>query len=276
MSMAGQTGSLREIRGFAGNSSSFGGLDGLVGYSNNEITGLMMFGYGDVNYAIQALYATLVALYYREMTGRGQFIDISQIEGVVTNLGEPIIDYLWNKRRVGPQENKHRYFCPHGIYPCKGADRWVSIVVGSEEEWKGLCRAIQRLDLKEDNRFKDMESRKKNEEELEQILIQWTSERTPKEAAEILQKEGVASTPVYSIEERDADMHFIERNLFEEINHPEYGKAIIYHTPWKFDRFQRELFPAPLLGQHNDYVFKKILGFSEEEIIQLKEEKVIF
>lgn len=276
MSMAGQTGSLKGLRGFAGNSTSFGGLDGLVGYSGEEVTGLMMFGYGDVNYAIQALYATLVALYHREETGQGQFIDISQIEGVVSNLGEPILDFLWNKRRAGPQENRHRYFCPHGIYPCKGEDRWVSIVVGTEGEWESFCRGIQRLDLKEDLRFKDIKKRKKNEEELDRIIIQWTKEHDPLEAAEILQKEGVAATPVYSIEERDSDPHFQQRNLYEEIHHPKYGKAIIYKTPWQFGRFQIDFFNAPLLGQHNPYVFKTLLGYSDEEILKLKEDKIIF
>jgi len=276
MSMAGQTGTLNEMRGFAGNATSFGGLESLVGYPENGIAGLMMFGYGDVTYAIQAIYASLAALYYREETGKGQFIDVSEIEAVASNLGEPVLDYLWNRRRAGPQGNQHRYFCPHGIYPCKGEDRWVSIVVGTEEEWEGLCKAINRLDLKEDIKFFDIRSRKRNEEELEKILIQWTKKHDPKEAVEILQREGVAGAPVYTIEERDADLHFRERNLFEEVNHPEYGKAIIYNTPWRFDRLQGEISPTPSLGQHNDYVFKDLLGLSDIEINQLKEEKVIY
>jgi benzylsuccinate CoA-transferase BbsF subunit len=93
---------------------------------------------------------------------------------------------------------------------------------------------------------------------------------------EILQREGVAAAPVYTIEERDADLHFRERNLFEEVNHPEYGKAIIYNTPWRFDKLQGEIFPTPSLGQHNDYVFKDLLGLSDIEINQLKEGKVIY
>jgi benzylsuccinate CoA-transferase BbsF subunit len=165
---------------------------------------------------------------------------------------------------------------PHGIFPCKGKDQWVSIAVGSEKEWAALCRAIGRGELQEDPRFSSAPSRKKEEKALEEILVQWTRERDRMECAEILQREGVAAFPVYCIHETDVDPHFVSLPLLKQEDHPEYGKGMIYTTPWRFNQMKGDIGLTPLMGQHNDYVFKGLLGLADDRYKELVEKKVIY
>jgi benzylsuccinate CoA-transferase BbsF subunit len=133
-----------------------------------------------------------------------------------------------------------------------------------------------REDLIEDKGYRALKDRKLNEENLEKILINWTQKQDPEKAAEKLQEAGIGAFPVFSIEEVNADAHFLARGLFEEKTHEAYGKTRIYSTPWRFSELRGEIGEAPLMGEHNGYVFKELLGMSEEKIKKLEEAKVIY
>jgi len=276
MSMAGQKGPRNDMKGFASIASSFSGLEGLVGYEDLGSVGLMSFGLGDVDIAIQGLYGVLAAVYHRERTGEGQFVDVSQIETIVDLMGEPILDYFLNNRVAGPRGNFHSEMAPHGMYPAKGEDEWISIAVGSEEEWKNFCKAIGEPSWTKEDRFQTMKSRLEHHAELDKLVSDWTRQQDRYGAMEVLQKAGVAAAPVLGIEDGDADPHIQSRGFRTEWEEPDGKKTDMYETPWKFSETQGRIWRLiPGLGEHNDYVFKEVMGMSEEEYQQLIEEEVI-
>ncbi|MCX5860041.1 MAG: CoA transferase [Proteobacteria bacterium] len=277
MSMAGQSGPLSGMKGFASIATGYAGLEGLIGYRGEGATGLMSIGYGDTNMAIQGVFATLAALYYREKTGRGQFIDVSQIEGVMALMGKPILDFLLNGRVAEAMGNFHPDLVPHGIYPTKGEDQWVSIAVGTEPEWEAFCRVIGHPEWIKDERFKKTRYRLQNSRDLDGLISEWTRGYTNYEVMNLLQGAGVAAMPVLGVEDGDADPHLVFRKIKETWAKTDEGEEVShYTTPWKLsetpggiDRF------TPKIGEHNEYVFKKLLKMSDNEFKELVEKKVI-
>ena len=168
---------------------------------------------------------------------------------------------------------------PHNLYPCKGEDRWVSIAVANEEQWKGFCRAIGNPSWTTDEKFADGFGRLKNRKELDRLVSGWTKNHTPYEVMEILQREGVAAMPSPDDEERCfTDPHTKERKSFVEIKTPDIEQPVpVYNVPWRLSETPGEVRTcAPMLGEHNEYVYGDILGFSKAEIETLEEEKVLY
>jgi crotonobetainyl-CoA:carnitine CoA-transferase CaiB-like acyl-CoA transferase len=276
MSMAGQQGPLKDMKGFASIASSFGGLEGLVGYEDTGSIGIMSFGLGDVNIGIQGTFAVLAALYHREQTGEGQFLDVSQIEAIVSLMGEPVLDYFLNQRVPGPRENFHPHLAPHGLYPTKGEDQWVSIAVGTEEEWRKFCRVLGEPAWTREKRFADLESRLKNTKAMDRLIGEWTRNYTHYEATEILQKAGVAAAPLLGIEEGEQDAHVRFRGISQMMEYPGEDPEKTYLTPWRLSDTPGGLDRiTPRIGEHNEYIFKDLLKMSEEEYKRMVEEKII-
>jgi benzylsuccinate CoA-transferase BbsF subunit len=166
---------------------------------------------------------------------------------------------------------------PHNCYRCTGEDKWVSIAVTNEEEWYAFCNAIGSTELLHDERFNNAENRYRNREQLDRLIEQWTSSHSHYEVTEILQKAGVASMPCFSAEELYKNPHLKERNLYVEIEHPETGREVILGPPWQLSETPAKInTAAPLLGQHNQYVFGEILGMSDDEIKLMMKEEVIY
>ena len=276
MSMAGQHGPQKDMKGFASIATGYAGLEGLIGYPGEGSLGLMSFGYGDVNMAIQGVFSVLAALYYRERTGKGQFVDVSQIEATIATMGEPILDYFLNRRVAEPRGNHHPALAPHGNYPSREENQWVSIAVGSEEEWKDFVAAIGSPAWAGEERFRTMDDRIQNQKDLDELVGQWTRQHTSYEATEILQRHGVAAAPVLGIEDGDADPQLESRDIKQEIDHPDYSAGTLYATPWKLSDTPGGINRiTPRLGEQNEYVYKELLGISDEEFGRLVEAGVI-
>ncbi|MBI2846860.1 MAG: CoA transferase [Chloroflexi bacterium] len=273
---AGSYGPLSHIVTYGPTVSSLAGLDSMVGYYGERVLGSQGF-YADMTSAIHAAFAVLSALYYRNNTGLGQHIEVPQWEAAACCIGEAIMEYTINGRIIGPRGNRHPTMAPHGNYPCKGEDKWVSIAVKTEEEWSAFCNAVGNPPWTSEERFADAASRLSNVAELDEYVAQWTRNHTHYEAAEILQRAGVAAAPVLDVGERYLDPHFQERQIYADFEHPAIGKDIIAGLSWKLSATPGGIrSPAPLLGQHNDYVFGEILGLPQKEIQRLMEEKVIY
>lgn len=276
LSTAGQSGPLADLRAYAPAVTSLGGLEALVGYPGERILGMMGLNFSDPTAGLISAFALLVGLYYRQRTGKGQYIDLSQMEAIACLAGEAIMDYTMNGRVMRPRGNHHPSMAPHGNYPCQGDDKWVSIAVGSEEEWQAFRRALGDPPWAQDERFADAYRRLNNREALDKFVAAWTREHSPYEVTDILQKAGVAAMPVMGIEEQFSDPHYQARGVYVDVEHPIIGAEIIYGLPWKLSDTPGAIRgPAPNLGQHNDYVFREILGLSSEEIARLTEEGVI-
>jgi len=219
----------------------------------------------------------LAALHYRTRTGQGQHLDLAMAEATLAVIPEAIMDYTMNQRVRGCEGNRDDIMAPHGCYPCLGEDKWVAIAVANDEEWQAFCQAIGNPPWTKEERFDSQLSRWQNQEELDRLVAEWTRSHTHYQVMEILQGVGVAAGPSCNVTDLFQDPHLRERGFFIEIDHPEMGKAPLIRTPWNVDgeavgKYQ----PAPLIGEHNDHVFRTLLGMSQEEIDRLVEEKVIY
>lgn len=273
---AGQYGPLRDAQTYGPSLTGLAGIDGLVGYYNERVLGLQQ-AYADVNSALHGAFAVLSALYFRKKTGKGQSIDMAQLEAVISIAGEAIMEYTINGTVLGTQGNRYPDMCPHNNYPCQGEDKWVSIAVKTEEEWNSFCEAIGKPSWTKDDRFADKRSRQRNQDALDKLISKWTVNLTYYEVTEILQKFGVAATPCLDTEGRFFDPHLQERRTYIEVEHPITGVDFVANTAWGLSENPTEIrFPSPTLGEHNSYVFNNLLGMPDSAIARLKEEKVIY
>ncbi len=232
--------------------------------------------HSDASAGATAAFAVLCALHYRNRTKKGQFIDLAQLETVVPHLGEAFMDYTMNNRVQEPTGNRHPTMAPHGVYRCRGEDRWVVISVASDGEWQALCRALGNPPWASDEKFSTTTGRLANQDELDKYVEEWTCCHDNYEAMYILQNEGVAAGPV--IDQRDAyhDAQLQCRGFFEIVRHREAGTHLYPGMLFKMNKTPLSIRkPPPCLGEHNDYVFKEVMGMSDNEIAELEKEQII-
>ncbi|MBI4307604.1 MAG: CoA transferase [Chloroflexi bacterium] len=276
ISVAGARGPLRDTRAYATTMMAMSGLDYAIGYEDEPGPMDPPIAYGDFNAAVFCAFSLLAALVHRNRTGQGQRLDLSAWESTSVFLMEGIMDYTMNGRIAGPQGNTHPTMAPHGTYPTKGNDKWVSIACATEEEWQGLCQAMGDPPWMKDDPFADKYQRMKHRKELDQRIGEWTRQYTSYEVVEACQKHGVAAMPVMDTEERFHDPHLRERRTHLEVEHFLLGKEPLYRTPWNMGGISPGVArPSPRLGEHNDYTYKQLLGMSENEIAPLRESGVI-
>jgi crotonobetainyl-CoA:carnitine CoA-transferase CaiB-like acyl-CoA transferase len=170
---------------------------------------------------------------------------------------------------------------PHGIYKCLDRperiagnviDQFVAIACADDIDWGRLARAIGRPELAGDSKFATFEARKRNEDELDAIIMRWTSQQPAQQAAETLQRAGIAAAVVADNKYLSAeDAHLRARNYFVYLNHPEVGTRQHAGVPWKMSRTETVVrSPAPTIGQHTDEVLMTLLGYSPEEVAQMR------
>ena len=273
---AGQYGSLSNIVTYAPSLGALCGYSSLIGYPGERVLGEQT-PYLDVNSAIHGAFVVMAALFYRENTGRGQYIDMAQIEVGASTIGEAFMEYFINGREMGTSGNRSPVMAPHNNYPCIGEDKWVSIAVKTEDEWLGFCDAMGNPPWTKEERFGDRAGRLSNLDELDKLVAAWTLEYTYYEVMEMLQRAGVAAAPCLDLTERFSDPHFESRQTHLQVEHPATGVDIIAGVPFKLSETPCEVRrPAPLMGEHNEYVLGELLGKSKEEITQLIEEQVVY
>lgn len=271
----GQKGPLSNLVTYAPVISALSGIDSMVGYPGENPIGFK-HAYADVVASMCGLFSVLAAIRHRNRTGEGQYIDLSQGESVMPSMGEAFMDYEMNKRVMGLQGNTSKTMAPHGIYPCAGDDKWVSIAVKTDEEWQSFCKVLGNPAWAADEKFRDPEQRIANAAELDGQVAAWTKNHENYEVTEMLQNAGVAAAPMLDTSEIFLDPHMNERKVFVDVEHPVLGSTVLYNWPWKMNDVDSKMQRAPLFGEHTKYVFEDILGLSREEIDKLMEEKVIY
>jgi benzylsuccinate CoA-transferase BbsF subunit len=220
--------------------------------------------------------AILAALHYRERTGKGQYIDISQAETAASMIGPALLECLINQREPQPKGNVSEAMAPHGCYRCKGDDCWCAIAVRSQEEWVRFCEAAGHREWLQDHRFAELAGRLQYREELDNCIEKWTTRYTPHQAMLILQRAGIAAGVVQTAEDLYRDPHLRERGATREIFHPQLGWVT---RAGPSVRAAYSAAPraglAHLAGEDTEAVLGSVLGMSRDEIRGLFDRQVV-
>ena len=273
----GNTGPYRRYRSMGMTLDAVSGHSSLRGYPDSDLSHISLVHHPDAVAAATAVFAICAALLYRARTGRGQLIDMAQSEAFMPHLGEVFLEYQMMGRTRERRGNRHPAMAPHGCYPCRGADKWVTLAVRNEQEWRAFCGVIEAPALADDPRFSTLGSRLRNQDRLDALVAEWTSPRDRHEVTRLLQARGVPAGPVLDCcGDTFDDPHLNERGYFQVISHPDAGIYPLSGPIWKLsDEPEPAPMPAPCLGEHNGYVLGEVLGLSDDTLRQLEREHVI-
>ena len=278
MSAMGQTGPWKDYVAFGPALQSLSGLTYLSSFDDEQPLGLG-YAYGDHVIGLYGALAVLAALENRSRTDRGQHVDLSGYEALCTLMGPAILGASLNQTPTRPQGNRsdHIDACPCGCYPCRGADRWCVISVSTEDEWQALCRVIGCPDLLNDERFQTLSRRRSKVEQLDELIGRWTAGRTAEEAVILLQGAGIPAGVVQNAEDLARDPHLSARQFFIPLKHPALGWTLNDRSPIWFKEDETVNWKAaPELGADNRYVFRELLGLSEEDFLNYIEKEIIY
>jgi CoA:oxalate CoA-transferase len=218
-----------------------------------------------------ALSAICSALYFREIRGIGQHIDVTLVDSLFALMGERVQAVLLEPQRALGGS-------PGGslIYP--GKDGYVTMTGLTKEQQVRFYKAMGREDLLTDPKFDTPEHRFENAEELTQIITEWVqSFDSIQQVISIMQKADVECTPILSINEAITHPHFVSHGMTQEVDDPERGKVKVINSPFRFSHSESGLRGSyPKLGEHNHEVLSSLLGRSAREVDQLQEEGVMY
>jgi benzylsuccinate CoA-transferase BbsF subunit len=275
LSVMGHSGPQKDYVGFGPSVQAFSGLTCLTSYPGLPPLGIG-YSYADHIAGLYASLAILAALEYRLKTGQGQYIDLSQTESVASLLSDAIIDHTLKGRVAVPVGNSSIQSAPHGVYPCRGEDRWCAITVTSDKEWQGFKRAAGNPPWANQERFATLTERLKHIESLDRLVGEWTRGRPPEEIMFALQNEGVPASVVQNAADLARDPQLRDRGFFIELEHPILGKTTMDSSPIRFSDSPAEYRRvAPTHGQDNDYVYQRLLGLKDNDLKRLRKENVI-
>jgi len=265
----GQKGPLAQFKGYGVQGAAIAGFHEVTGYPDSGPVG--PFGsYTDLVAPQWLIAAVVAALIYRRRTGKGQYIDHSQLETGAHFLAPLIMDHAANKRLAERVGNREEFAAPHGAYRCKGDDRWCTIAVYGDEEWGAFCRVIGIPPWTKQSRFSSLLERKRNEDELDKLVQSWTMEHTAEDVMSLMQQAGVSSGIVATAEDLHRDPQFQHQGHFKLLKHTEIGAVPFDNPPFRFSKTSCEVrMSAPCLGEHNEYICRQILGMSDEEFVEL-------
>jgi crotonobetainyl-CoA:carnitine CoA-transferase CaiB-like acyl-CoA transferase len=267
-SMMGQTGPWATHRGYGYLTTAISGFTHITGWQDREMA--YLDSYTDFIAPHYIVLLVLAALDYRRRTGEGQYVDLSQHEISVQFMEPLILDYTANRRIAERVGNRYPYAAPHGAYRCRGEDRWCAIAIFTDEEWKSFSEIIGNPGWTQEDRFNTLPARKQNEDELDALVEEWTSDHSAEEVMTTLQVAGVAAGVLETGEDLlEHDPQLRHRHYFWELEHPEIGKYYAPRPSFILSKTPCELRSSPLLGEHNEYILKNILDISDDEMAEL-------
>jgi CoA:oxalate CoA-transferase len=231
---------------------------------------------GDYLPGLYAAFGGVLALYHRDHTGRGQHIDVSMMDAVVSMMGIPIANYLITGFAAERRGNRNMYspIAPNNTYQL--ADGWVEIVGSNNEHFRRFCLALNRQDWLHDPRFQTLELREASGDLLDSLIAEELATKTVAEVTALMDKAGVPCGAVQSIPEIVADPQVQARQMIVEVEHPTMGTIPVPGVTVKMSDSPGEVRSAPpVLGNANNEVYGSLLGYTVDEIATLKAEDII-
>lgn len=230
---------------------------------------------GDITAGLFGAIGILAALEDRQITGVGRMVDVAMLDGQIAILENAISRYTATGEIPSPIGGRHPSIAPFEAYKTK--DSYVIIACGNDSLWQKFCRLTMRNDLLEAEMFRTNMDRVKNVEKLKTYMDEILGQKTTEEWNDYLNKNGVPCSLINSIDMLFCDPQVNARKMLVEVWQPGAGNLKIAGNPIKMTGLDNELpdTPAPEVGEHSETILKTYLGYSEEQIKQLKEDKVI-
>jgi benzylsuccinate CoA-transferase BbsF subunit len=276
VSILGQEGPLVGVGGWGSNSMAQSGQFYYYRFPDDTPNSPGFTAVPDAIGPMFAAMAAIAALDYREKTGKGQHLDISQLEPLVRFLGPAVLEYTMNGRILPPVGSRDDHAAPHNAFRCKGDDQWCAIAVFTEEEWHSFCRVLEEPEWTKSPRFATLAARKKNEAELEDHVNRWTARYTPREVTTMMQAAGVPAGVIQNAEDIvDLDPQIKAREVLLRLHHPVVGDYLQTRWPFIMSKTPPDIHRGPLIGEDNNYVCTEILGMTDEDFVRLINDEVI-
>ena len=251
------------------------GWNAISGYPNSEpIKGGL---WADPWVGMELAMVAAAALNHRAVTGEGNYVDFSMAEALTASIPEALLDYQMNDRVPELMGNADSQHCPHNVYRCKGSDRWLAIAVTSDEEWRALCGVIGWHDLSDDPSLADAKGRREQQHKIDAAITEWTQHHEDYEAMGVLQDAGIPAVPYLSPQRVFTDPQLREGGFFTTLTASDGKQRDLPALGWRFEGGpEPRITAAPVLGQHNDYVYGELLGLSDDEVAKFIEEQIIY
>jgi crotonobetainyl-CoA:carnitine CoA-transferase CaiB-like acyl-CoA transferase len=267
----GADGPMRDYPGFDQIAQGFSGLMSVTG--TNE-SGPIRVGIAicDLLGGIFAAQGVLLALQARNRTGRGQKVETSLLEAIVSVLSWSAGIYFDTGKPPGPAGNHHPLSAPHGVF--QAADRPFNIAVGNEAMWRTFVRVIGRPELGEDPRFDRLGRRVKNRDDLTAEVNRALAGHPARHWMDLFNQNGIPSGPILSMEEMFQHPQIAARQMMLTLPHPVHGEIKTTGLGVKLSATPGKVSRPPLAGEHTDEILAEY-GFTAEELRKLREAKAI-
>jgi formyl-CoA transferase len=229
----------------------------------------------DTGTGIQTALAITAAYVQALNTGRGQQIEMSMQEATLSFMKtRPVPE--WNTGRPIQRQGGRRN-PPSGMYPCApgGPNDYVYILVATLRMWDAFCLAIGKPEMITDPRFDTPQARGEHQEEIRQIVTDWTMTMDKHEAMRILGEAGIPASGIFDTVEVFTDTHLNARGFFETLQHPVVGEITLMRPPFRLSESPTEMKRAPLLGEHSEEVLRAELGLTDDDLTGLRSRGVL-
>jgi CoA:oxalate CoA-transferase len=272
LSTFGQTGPYAQRLGFDPIAQAMAGIMYINGFPGEPVrAGVNVADFGS---GVYAALGVMLALYHRQRTGQGQEVDVSLLDVAVTYLESIIAEYKV-LGEVRPQLGNRNYFCyPYDVFKVK--DGYVCFGVAGDGLWRRLLKVLGREDMAQDPRFQGDHRRVKNYHSIYPMLSEWVEGKTAAEVESILNDAGVPCCKVNTIPEVVDNPQVKANEMIVELEQPGIGPVPVTGVPIKLSLTPGKIETrAPLLGEHNEEIYCGLLGYSKEELQQLKQDGII-
>jgi crotonobetainyl-CoA:carnitine CoA-transferase CaiB-like acyl-CoA transferase len=270
----GHSGLYKDLPGYDIIGQAMGGIMSITGWPDSPPTRTGT-AIADVLGGLCACIGILTSLLAIRNGRSGQKVDISLVDSVVSAMETIIQIYLVENRIPQRTGNRYEFIYPYDTF--KASDGWVIIAVGNNKLWQDFCSAINRLDLVDQDEYKDNYDRVKAHKEVKRIVEEWTEKKSVKEIVDFFLSKQIPCAPLYTVKDVVEDQHIaVARQMIREVEHPVAGKMKVVGSPINLSETPAEIrSPAPLLGEHTELVLKDILNLTEAEIAELKKKNAI-
>jgi crotonobetainyl-CoA:carnitine CoA-transferase CaiB-like acyl-CoA transferase len=271
----GLDGPWRDNTGLAQTMEQMTGLAWVTGHADDESPKIPR-GPCDPIAGYHAAFAALVALWRRQNTDDGAFVEAAMVESALCVAAELVLEYGAYGALLGRDGNRGPDAAPQGLYPCRGFENWLALAVETDEHWASLREVLENPGWMNDPELVTVDGRRKQHDAIDAQVAAWARDKDVDAVVEELIKRGVPAGRASDPRTTDSHVQLQALGFFEVVDHPVVGRHPVSNLPFRYESVKTWIRrPAPLLGQHNAEILTEDLGYSEEKIAELEDEKVI-